>query len=183
MSECSSSCGGTHSECGPLDPYYLPLLRRPSPRCRTARARLMPSDTLTPARVVASNRVGNNTGQDPAAGDVAKSTPLRAHLQPRARPAKQAAARTDASALQPVNLNAQFDHLKTRMTSASQPCPLQADDGASEQKSQADRVKLAEMLKDALAQMRPDTAARDSQPPACGLWLWCGVASCEDGTE
>ena len=47
---CDCSCGGTHPECGPRDPYYLPPLSSPSPRRGTARARLMQSDTRTPAR-------------------------------------------------------------------------------------------------------------------------------------
>jgi len=57
---------------------------------------------------------------------------VRPHLQPRARPVKQAASRTHASSL-PVNLSNRFDSTTARMTSNTNSCTLQAGDGANGQ--------------------------------------------------
>ena len=95
---------------------------------------------------------------------MAKSTPMKGHLQPRARLAKQAAARTDVSALQPVNLNEQFDHLTTRTKSTKQTCSSQ-DDGADGSSPIPNRASLAKMLHETLAEMRPETTVNTSRPP------------------
>ena len=139
--------------------------RRPSPRCRTARAGSMPSDTRTPARVVASNRVGTNTGQDPAAGDMAKSTPVKGHLQPRARLGQasrgphrclgHAARQPQRTVRSPEDSHDEH-----------QAKPLKPGRWCNESSPSLRPRKPCEMLQETLCRDAPDDARAHSQPPA-----------------
>ena len=69
VNECSCSCGGTHPECGPRDPYYLPLYLRSSPRC-AAGQRALGSCRRIPLRHHAISSMSQRSPQHPERGRV-----------------------------------------------------------------------------------------------------------------